>query len=102
MNIVIDVSVYLSGGRSFGRISGTLALPMCPQPGDVIDFGSRTSGSPKESFAGVLSVTARALRMDRPDSVFLTLSDLTVEEDSALQVMNHFEQKFGLEAERWD
>ncbi|WP_329667890.1 hypothetical protein [Arenimonas sp.] len=68
----------------------------------MIDFGLRSSGSPTVSLAELLSVTAMGLRLGRPESVFLTLSDLVFEEDSALQVLNHFEQAFGLETERWD
>jgi hypothetical protein len=100
-SIHIDISVFTDDG-AYGKISGTIAVPVLPEIGDIIAFSKTYGVSEVVAGVGTLGVRSRIIPVGEQE-VLIGLSDIKVEtKTDAKEVMAAFEAAYGLFGEPWD
>ena len=88
----VDISI-LGNDPAYGRISGSVDVPIIPQIGNQVSFGEAQQ---------LLRVTSRIIVANSDDEVLLSLEDIVAETASkAKTAMTLFERRHGLFAEHY-
>lgn len=104
ISVFVDMAVFVEG-ESFGRISGSISIPIVPEIGDLI-WLNHTYLSPHVladiAALPLVRVTGRTITANHESEIGLMLTDLVVSSPmEALKAMHGLEKAHGLVGERF-